>query len=278
MQPGYRQPDPTDVAAAFASSSQPVHPSFITLVTLLLEYLRITTWSSQTSPEQAAEEWKSFDAVYTEGNKVWQGSPDSGWIGKGMRRMAENLLHLAFRVSRLSRELDGEVPMRFLRSLPRFHGTRGLRLPRYLLTGSGELSKSQRYQNGTISPICPKQAPSHSQSSSSAENPAPKRGDMTFALGNICWKVYDQVRCNSNPLGIQFTNCPPICYLAANISFTRYYFPDVFDDPTIPSSTIGCAMHLQSGSRRLLVLVWEAKVSQGRRSRGQSLVSKMCTE
>ena len=36
--------------------------------------------------------------------------------------------------------------------------------------------------------------------SSSLEDPTPKRGDMTFALGNICWKVYDQVSSDSVPL------------------------------------------------------------------------------
>jgi hypothetical protein len=69
------------------------------MVLLLLDYISVTDWSAQASRQQAEQEWKMFDAVYTEGNKVWQGSPESGWLGRAMRKMAENLLHLAFRVS-----------------------------------------------------------------------------------------------------------------------------------------------------------------------------------
>jgi hypothetical protein len=69
------------------------------MVLLLLEYISQTEWSAQATKQQAEQEWKLFDAVYTEGNKVWQGSPESGWLGRAMRKMAENLLHLAFRVS-----------------------------------------------------------------------------------------------------------------------------------------------------------------------------------
>lgn len=85
----------------FAShSAQPTHPSLVALLSLLLEYIKSTLWSNtEMSSDQADTEWKLFDAVYSEANKVWQGSPESGWMGKAMRKMAENLLHLAFRVS-----------------------------------------------------------------------------------------------------------------------------------------------------------------------------------
>jgi hypothetical protein len=78
----------------------------VSLILLLLDYIKNTEWSSEASKVQAEEEWKLFDAVYTEANKVWQGSPDSGWLGRGMRKMAENLLHLAFRVSLQDVEME----------------------------------------------------------------------------------------------------------------------------------------------------------------------------
>lgn len=99
-----------------------------------------------------------FDAVYTEGNKVWQGSPESGWLGRAMRKMAENLLHLAFRSATLSRDKRFTAPSI---SVDRVRRT---------------------FQIATVSEC------------SSLEDPTPKRGDMTFALGNICWKVYDQLQ------------------------------------------------------------------------------------
>ena len=99
IQPAFRSPSQAEIARIFSNGPQPLHPSLVSLILLLLEYIRQTEWSSEASKTQAEEEWKLFDAVYMEANKVWQGSPDSGWLGRGMRKMAENLLHLAFRVS-----------------------------------------------------------------------------------------------------------------------------------------------------------------------------------
>jgi hypothetical protein len=68
-----------------------------------INYLIQTTWSyEETSAEQGEREWKSFDAVYAEANRIFTGpgAADSvGFLGKAMKKMAENLMHLAFRVS-----------------------------------------------------------------------------------------------------------------------------------------------------------------------------------
>ena len=99
VQPGYRPPSPADLTSLFSRAPQALHPSLMTMILLHLEYVRHTEWSAKATKQQAEQEWKLFDAVYTEGNKVWQGSPESGWLGRALRKMAENLLHLAFRVS-----------------------------------------------------------------------------------------------------------------------------------------------------------------------------------
>lgn len=172
------------------------------MVLLLLDYISITDWSAQATRQQAEQEWKMFDAVYTEGNKVWQGSPESGWLGRAMRKMAENLLHLAFRVSLaapdcLSRGL-AHIPRPVSEhSQQRCQEISDLQLRPSLSTGFGGPSRLQLSPNGEFRSAAssdPRQG-SHfvSAHSSSLEDPTPKRGDMTFALGNICWKVYDQV-------------------------------------------------------------------------------------
>jgi hypothetical protein len=90
-----------------------------------INYLIQTTWSyEETSVEQGEREWKSFDAVYAEANRIFTGpgAADSvGFLGKAMKKMAENLMHLAFRVSRflnvvgkgdLNRDLDSQFVQR----------------------------------------------------------------------------------------------------------------------------------------------------------------------
>lgn len=71
-------------------------------LTAWINYLITTRWSyDETQPEQAEREWKSFDTTYAEANRIFTGpgSADSvGFLGKTMKKMAENLMHLAFRV------------------------------------------------------------------------------------------------------------------------------------------------------------------------------------
>jgi hypothetical protein len=67
----------------------------------LIAYLLATSWNPQEpSPATAEREWKTFDAVYAEANRLFTagGAEGAGYLGRGMRKMAENLMHLAFRV------------------------------------------------------------------------------------------------------------------------------------------------------------------------------------
>jgi hypothetical protein len=83
-----------------------IHPILPTFLTSWLSYLLTTTWSPhETSPEQAEREWKAFDHTYAEANRIFTGPGGAeavGVWGKGMKKMAENLMHLAFRVRSLA--------------------------------------------------------------------------------------------------------------------------------------------------------------------------------
>jgi hypothetical protein len=106
--------------------------------------------------------------------------------------------------------------------------------------------------------------------SSSMEDPTPKRGDMTFALGNICWKVYDQVCFVPAPLSSNRQHhAKSAIRIAANLSPSGHHLSDVFDDPTLTSSKTRCTLYIASRSCGLLVLVWKAETRQGRSARGE---------
>lgn len=81
-----------------------LHPVMQDFLTAWVSYIVQTTWSYQeTSSEQGEREWKSFDATYAEANRIFTGpgpADSVGFLGKAMKKMAENLMHLAFRVSR----------------------------------------------------------------------------------------------------------------------------------------------------------------------------------
>ncbi|KAJ9098878.1 hypothetical protein QFC19_006216 [Naganishia cerealis] len=81
-----------------------LHPVIPLFLSSWMSYITTTSWSShETDPEQAEREWKSFDHTYAEANRIFTGAgaADSvGFLGKAMKKMAENLMHLAFRVSR----------------------------------------------------------------------------------------------------------------------------------------------------------------------------------
>ncbi|KAJ9092524.1 hypothetical protein QFC20_007337 [Naganishia adeliensis] len=101
----------------------------------LIAYLLATSWNPQEpSPAVAEREWKLFDAVYAEANRLFTagGAEGAGFLGRGMRKMAENLMHLGFQTAYAECRMD---------------------------------------EGDTVA----------------------KRGDEAFALGNICWKVYDQL-------------------------------------------------------------------------------------
>ncbi|KAJ9107303.1 hypothetical protein QFC21_000753 [Naganishia friedmannii] len=145
-----------------------IHPILPTFLTSWLSYLLTTIWSpSETSPEQAEREWKSFDQTYAEANRIFTGPGGAeavGVWGKGMKKMAENLMHLAFRSANLSRDKRFSKP--------------SISIDRVRKTFSAAAYAECRMDESDL---------------------VPKRGDEAFALGNICWRVYDQTYASMRP-------------------------------------------------------------------------------
>ncbi|KAI5449722.1 hypothetical protein NCC49_004087 [Naganishia albida] len=125
-----------------------------------LAYLLLTTWSPSATPHEAEREWKAFDAVYADAHRSFTtgGAEGVGWLGRAMRKMAECLMHLAFRTAHLSRDKRFSAP--------------SISIDRVRKTFSAAAYAECRMDKGDT---------------------VAKRGDETFALGNVCWKVYDQL-------------------------------------------------------------------------------------
>lgn len=102
----HQLPGSSEITAIFShagpSTSQQVPAALITFLQLYIAYLQTARWELDQScaAKQAEQEWRAFDLAYAEANRLWAADKDSGWLGRGLRRMAEVAVTLAFRVSR----------------------------------------------------------------------------------------------------------------------------------------------------------------------------------
>lgn len=111
--PSAQLPGSSEITAIFSHAGgapstsqqhqQSVPAALITFIQLYLTYLSTARWDPDeicsSSPKQAEQEWRAFDLAYAEANRLWAADKDAGWLGKGLRRMAEVAVMLAFRVS-----------------------------------------------------------------------------------------------------------------------------------------------------------------------------------